>query len=380
MKQTLEFLVELIKHRRFVLLSLIISSIIAIIIVFIVPVSYTSSVAIVPPRDSKQSLIGSLTSISKMSSSLNLGGFSAMTVDLYSDVLTSDLVTDSIVSKHNLSKQWGIKSIVQTKRKLKKKTKVNITTSQMLTISVTDSDPEFAAELCNDYVLYLNKAMNYIDKNKLRSQLKTINNLLAYQESHLNELKNQLIAWQNKNNSELLESSSMQKNPAITMLYSKLAEEQLDYYMFKRDHADDSKTLQKQRELIRSIRQSIDSTLNIVNKEPGEVADYIRLKAEFEAAIIMKEEILGRIKYVKGDLNADEIAIYTLGPAGIPDIKSFPPRKIIVIIVFLLVLMTDILILGIKYYFERNYSDKQKEELKESIKRIFNDPFQLKKK
>lgn len=384
MKQTMDFIIELIKHRRFILVSLIISSVIAIIMVFVVPVSYTASIAVVPPEDSKQSLLGSLSEISKLSSAGLSGGFMAMTVDLYSDVLGSDIVTDSIINKHDLMNKWGIDSRIQTRKKLKKKTHINITNSQMLTIAVTDKNPDFAAQICNDYVYYLDMAMIYIDNNKTRDQLNSMNKLLEEEREYLKDRKEALINWQRKNGKTPQDLESL--NPALAILYSKLAEEQLDYYIYKREHSSSSKTLEKQRRLIESIEHTIDSTISKLKVHandqisPEEAAKYLIIRSELQSAIETNLVIERRIKQIKSEILGDNTQIYTLGVASIPDMKSFPPRKIIVIIVFLLVLITDILIFGIKYYFERNYSDKQREVLKESIKRIFNDPFQLKKK
>lgn len=379
MKQTIDFLLELINHRRFILLTLIISAVIAVVAVFLIPVSYTASIAIVPPSDSKQSLLGSLTSISKLSSDLNIGGFGAMTVDLYSDMLKSDLVTDSIIIKHDLQSKWATKSMIHTRRKLKKKLMINITTSEMLALSVTDHNPQFAAQLCNDFVEYLDKALRYVDRGKLKDQLITMENLLAEQEDEIEQKNIQFINWQKRNGIDMLENASMQKNPALTMLYSKLAEEQLDYYLIKMDYPDDSRTLENQRLMIESIEQSIDSTLQMVKNEPREVVEYLKLRAEMESSIIMREEIAGRVNYIKSELESKENKIYTLGKASVPDLKSFPPRKVIVIVIFLLVLLIDIMIVGIKYYFRNNFTNDEQHTLKNNIKKVFNDPFQTRK-
>ncbi|MCK4524593.1 hypothetical protein KAU15_06670 [candidate division WOR-3 bacterium] len=379
MKQTIDFFIELVKYRRFLSLTLLISMVISIIIVFIIPVSYTANVAIVPPEGSKQSLLSSLTSISKLSSGMNLGGFSAMTVDLYSDLLRSDIVVDSIIIERNLMEQWGLKSILLTRKKLKRSTKLNITTSEMLCLSYTNTDPEFAALICDDYIMYLNKAMSYLDKLKLKNQLEMLNELYEEQINVVEKLNNEYILWQKKTNVESLENSAMQKNSAITMLYSKLAEEQLDYFMFKQDHPKESKTLKTQIALIKSIQNAIDETLLKIQSNPIDVVKYNQIMVELESAVIMKEEILGRINYVKSEISSTGNKIYTLGNANIPDIKSFPPRKSIVIIVILLILMLDILIIGIRYYLKTSLTEEQRNTLSNSMKKVFNDPFQTRK-
>ena len=193
------------------------------------------------------------------------------------------------------------------------------------------------------------------------------------------KLNNEYILWQKQTNVETLENSAMQKNSAITMLYSKLAEEQMDYFMFKQDHSKESKTLKTQIELIKSIQNAIDSTLLKVQSDPIDVVKYYQIRAELESAIIMKEEILSRVNYIKSEISSSGNKIYTLGNASIPDINSFPPRKIIVIIVVLLVLLIDILIIGIRYYLKTSLTEEQRTVFSNNVKKIFNDPFQTRK-
>jgi hypothetical protein len=65
--------------------------------------------------------------------------------------------------------------------------------------------------------------------------------------------------------------------------------------------------------------------------------------------------------------------------ATVPTLKSFPPRKEIVIISFLLIFVLEILFLGIKYYLETNLEDKERKEFYKYLKLVFYDPFQKRK-
>ena len=379
MKQTLDFILEMVRYRRFLYITLIAATIISIIIVFIIPVLYTASITIVPPDDSQQSLLGSLTSISKQATGMNIGGLGSMTVDLYSDVLRSELVLDSMIEKHNLMEKWGQKSIIFTRKMLKRNTKLYISTSEMLIISFTDHDPEFAASICNDYVYYLNKSLAQLDSIKMTKQITMMQDMLASQNREIEQLKDRYIKWQKENKSEGLETSSLHKTPALNLLYTKLAEEQLNYYLFEDEYNENSKTMVNQRQLIASIKQTIDSTLALMNQDPGSVAAYRELQYSIEAAVLMKMEIENRIKYSQGELKSVDKKIYTLGESQVPDFKSYPPKKIIVILVILIVFLIDILYIGIKYYTRKNIPQDYRKQFSNDFKKVFNDPFQTRK-
>lgn len=379
MKQTLDFILEMVRYRRFLYITLIAATIISIIIVFIIPVLYTASITIVPPDDSQQSLLGSLTSISKQATGMNIGGLGSMTVDLYSDVLRSELVLDSMIEKHNLMEKWGQKSIIFTRKMLKRNTKLYISTSEMLIISFTDHDPEFAASICNDYVYYLNKSLAQLDSIKMTKQITMMQDMLASQNREIEQLKDRYIKWQKENKSEGLETSSLHKTPALNLLYTKLAEEQLNYYLFEDEYNENSKTMVNQRQLIASIKQTIDSTLALMNQDPGSVAAYRELQYSIETAVLMKMEIENRIKYSQGELKSVDKKIYTLGESQVPDFKSYPPKKIIVILVILIVFLIDILYIGIKYYTRKNIPQDYRKQFSNDFKKVFNDPFQTRK-
>lgn len=380
MKNAFDFLYEILRHRKFILLSLIICTGIAIAVVFIIPVQYTASVSIAPPEGSRQNLLTSLTSMTGISSGLSdIGGFSAVNVDFYSDVLKSNAVLDSIIYKYDLLAKFKTKTIEQTRLKLKKKTRQYISASEVLFLYVTDEDPEFSAQLCKDYVYYLEQIIIKLNDEKLQQQLLSSKFLLETQQGIIDNISSQMIEWQNKNNSIGIEYSSLQRNPSISALYANLVDEKQQYYTLKETLSDTSFSVRERAKKIKNIEHSIDSIISSISERPEEVVKYIKLKSDMEIALVIRQELLNKINLNESLIRMPNPGIYLIDSASVPTLKSFPPRKIIVIIVFILVFMIDILIIGFRYFLKINFTPDELSAMSNNFKKALRDPFQIRK-
>ncbi|MEJ5307376.1 MAG: hypothetical protein WHT27_03665 [candidate division WOR-3 bacterium] len=380
MKDTIKFIIYIINYRKFILISLLITVLLSSIIAFVIPQQFTSSVSLTPPAGSSQSLLSSLTSISKMAGSFfDIGGFSAQTVDLYIDILRSNSVVDSLILKYDLQKRYHLKTLEHTRLKVKRITKFDIGASEMLTISFTDRDPQFAKDVCNDYIYYLKKQINLINIQKQQENLKLYEDLYQKQILIVEELSNRLNEWLKRNRSLGVEFSVQQKTPSMVSLYDELIKEKSEFYKMKYSLPDTSMALKNKMLKIKELEKSVDSISYSIYEKPEEVVKYTELKIDMEVALRIKNELLGQLNLIKSNLEKPTDNVFFVDMATVPTLKSFPPRKEIVIISFLLIFVLEILFLGIKYYLETNLEDKERKEFYKYLKLVFYDPFQKRK-
>lgn len=375
MKNFMQFVFFLIEKRRTILISLLLSIIISSIVVSIIPVSYTASVSIIPPQGSKQSLLSSLTSLSNITSSFE--SFSSASVDFYSDVLRSNAVIDSIIVVNDLQNKWKIKAIEFARIRIKKQTRQNISASEMLTLSFTDTSPAFAAKICGDYIKYLKQTMNKVNIEKQEDQLRIFDFLYNEQVKSIDKLSKELESWQRRNKSMGLEFSNVQKNPALSSLYMNLIDEKLKYYMLS-ENSNDKSVLENQKKKLDKLNRSVDSVTFSLSEKPEEVVEYMKLKTDIEVALMVKNEMMNKINLIKSNFITGSSGVFLLDSPQEPEIKSFPPRKEIVITVFLLVLLLDIIILAFVYYLKQNFTLDEIQTASLNFKKIYHDPFQRK--
>lgn len=381
MKNALDFFFVLIKHRKLILISLLISTIAAIVVVFIIPVQYTASVSIAPPEGSGQNMLASIASLSAAKIGLgSVGDMAAKNIDFYSDILKSNTVIDSIIYKHDLMKKWKSRTIEYTRLKLKKKTRQYISASEILYIYVTEHEPEFAAQLCGDYIYFLEKALTDLQLNRLHNEMAANKALYEKQVTVIDSLSNELIKWQKRNSSASPEFSALQISPSLSVLYGELIKEKQQYYMIKETLGDTAAAVIEGTKKLKRIEESIDSIVYSLSEKPEDIIEYMKLKADMEISIAVKQSVRNNLDMISNNIEQHDAGVYLIDAVSVPTMKSFPPKKEIVIIVFILMLMLDILLIGIKYYLQLNYTPEELVSMKKQLKKAFNDPFEIRSK
>ncbi len=380
MKNALDFFFVLIKHRKLILISLLISTIAAIIVVFIIPVQYTASVSIAPPEGSGQNMLASIASLSAAKIGLgSVGDMAAKNIDFYSDILKSNTVIDSIIYRHDLMKKWKIKTIEYTRLKLKKKTRQYISASEILYVYVTEHDPEFAAQLCSDYIYFLEQTLTELQLSRLHNEKTANQALYDRQAAVIDSLSSELIKWQKRNSSTSPGYSAIQFSPSISVLYNELIKEKQQYYMLKETMGDTAAVVIEGTKKLKRIEESIDSIVYSLSEKPEDVIEYMKLKADMEISIAVKQGVQNNLDMIENNIEQHDAGVYLIDTVSVPTMKSFPPKKEIVIIVFILMLMLDILIIGIKYYLELNYTAEELVDMKKQLRKAFHDPFEIRR-
>src|SRR5579862_247688 len=81
------------------------------VLVFLIPVRYTSTTRLMPPDQSGQGIASMLAVVAKATGDSGLGGISGMktTGDLFIGVMQSRRVQDDLVNKFDLRKLYGVK-------------------------------------------------------------------------------------------------------------------------------------------------------------------------------------------------------------------------------------------------------------------------------
>ena len=148
----------------------------AFLISFLLPKHYEAAIKVVPGENSSSGMMGIPGKLANMSNSAAGNGIS-LALDatgllgaktptaFYVEILKSRSVQDRIIDRFNLrvrywkTGQWFARDYYTTRKKLKSFTDIDEDKkSNVITITVTDYDPETAAQIANAYVTELNRA------------------------------------------------------------------------------------------------------------------------------------------------------------------------------------------------------------------------------
>lgn len=148
----IDLLLLLSQNKKVILQITIAVAVLAVIVSLLLPKMYTATATILPPQESPStlsSMLGQFGAISGLSSrDLGLKNPS----DLFVAMLKSRSIQDQIVDSFDLRKIYGIKTIQGARTTLDGRSQITAGDEGLITIAVSDRDPNRAAALANAYV------------------------------------------------------------------------------------------------------------------------------------------------------------------------------------------------------------------------------------
>jgi tyrosine-protein kinase Etk/Wzc len=148
----IELLLILSRYKATILKFTIGATLIAAIVVFLVPNTYTATSSILPPEQKQSTLgamLGQLGSIAGLSESdLGLKNPS----DLFIGMLHSRTIQDRLIDKFDLRKVYRVSRYQDARKKLNARSYIVSEKEGLISIGVEDRDPNRAAAMANAYV------------------------------------------------------------------------------------------------------------------------------------------------------------------------------------------------------------------------------------
>ncbi|MFB0509905.1 MAG: Wzz/FepE/Etk N-terminal domain-containing protein, partial [bacterium] len=132
----------IMKWRRVTIRNVLIVTVAALIISFIVRPKFTAVATVLPPSAEEGTfagLSGMMSAQAAFSTSLSRLGFSGLTrpSDLFAAILKSGRIKGEIINRFDLKTRFKAKTMHDAQKALKKITKINVTPEGIIEVSVT---------------------------------------------------------------------------------------------------------------------------------------------------------------------------------------------------------------------------------------------------
>ncbi|MBI4723064.1 MAG: hypothetical protein HY769_08770 [Candidatus Stahlbacteria bacterium] len=373
-----DYIEVLIRKKRLIFWNTIIITGLAIIISFILPKKYTSCASLLPPLSGTEVLgsgiMEALTDISALRSGLGISTPS----DLFAKILESEKIMDGVIKECNLMSIYKAKTKTNAYRTLTAATDIAVTPEGIISIATTAKFPNLAKQITESYIKNLDEVNKdlvmsigkrnriFLDKRleQVKETLKLAEeSLREFQESHKTisieeeiapilhtaaDLKAQILAYEVQLG--ILSQYATDENPEVIKVKSQV--EELD-------------------KKLRAIEYKTDSThfgigFSIPFKNvPTVTLKLVRLKRE----IIVQEKVIALLteQYEKAKIQEvkDTPTINVLQEPRIPDLRSFPRRRPIIMGAFILSFTLSILMA-----FLLNWSENLTTEENEKLRKI----------
>ena len=360
--------------------------VISLILAFVIPQRYTSSVAIMPPDSALQNagLIAAMTGVSAPAASAGIASnlLSGRTSGgTFLGILQSRTVQDELIDRFDLRKVYRKRTYVEARKKLDDRTYTSEDRkSGIITISVSDNDKYRARDLANAYVEELNKLVVLMDTSSahrervfLEERLKSVKVDLDAASLHLSQFSSRNVTMDVKD-----QSKSMLD--AAARLQGELIAAQGDLEGLKANYTDDNPRVREARARILVLQNDL-AKMGGTNAQDGMIlgsneiypslrqlpllgntyADLYQRTQILETvyATLSKEYELARIEEAK-----ETPTVKLLDAPDLPEKRSFPSRTLIVVMgIFFAVVIASVLVLMDKWWLDTSGDDPKKKLL-----------------
>ena len=354
----LDLLLVLAKRWRMIIVVPFVVAVITAGITLLMPNIYTAKTMIIPSDDSSSGM-GALMA--------QLGGLAGMaggslgmktTGDLYVTMLKSEAVKDPIIEKFKLMEKFEVELRADAYKRLDDKATVSLGKKDgVITVSFSDKDPKFAAELANAYINELGKLAAGLNMTGAANNRVFYEKQIAKTRADLNQAEEALKEFQAKNKAISVTDQAKASIEGVAQLRAQLAAQEVQLDSLQRQFTDNSQEVKRAKAAVASLRSQIgslegkggaSSSIPNVGNMPQLGQEYLRLMREFKIQEAVLEMLTKQYELAQVSEAKDTAPFQLLQKAKAPDRKSKPKRALIVIMAafatgFLMVLLAFLL-------------------------------------
>jgi uncharacterized protein involved in exopolysaccharide biosynthesis len=347
-------------YRRLLLKSAAYALLAGTLIAFLIPVRYQSTTRLMPPDNRASSGLGLLASMAGGSSSSSgsgagLGGLAGLagdllgsqnTGDLFIGVLGSETIEDALIDKFQLKRVYHDSKIEDARKDLAEHTDVSADRkSGIITITVTDHNPERAAAMAQAYVNELDQVVAQVSTSAARRERIFLEERLKSVKVELDGAAKNFSIFASNNTAIDIPAQGKAMVEAAAALQGELIAAQSELEGLRQTYTDDNVRVRALRARVNELNsklneiggagslvdtQSDNSLFPSIRKLPILGVTYADLYRETKIAETVYELLTQQYELARVEEAKEIPTVKVLDPAIVPTKRSFPPRILIV--------------------------------------------------
>jgi uncharacterized protein involved in exopolysaccharide biosynthesis len=349
------------EHRGFLFRVAALGLAAATVFAFLTPARYESTTRLMPPDDQSG---GAFAMAAALSGRLS-GGLGALAGDvlgvkssgaLFTGILVSRTVQDSLIAKFDLQKVYGTKRWYSARRQLAENTSISEDRkSGILTITVIDHDPQRAAAMAAEYVAQLNQVVNQLSTSSARRERIFLEERLKQVKQDLETAEKEFGDFASKNTAVDIKEQAKAMVGAAATLQGEIIASQAQFEGLKQIYTDNNVRVRSLRAHIAELQTQLsklggkyetpgvagdmssvdkkdDSLYPSIRKLPvlGEAFADLYRRTRVQEAVF--ETLTQQYELAKVAEAKETPSVKVLDPADIAERKSFPPRLMIMVL------------------------------------------------
>ena len=328
-----------LKHRRWVIGSVIALGSGALILTLTLPPLYTATAKILPPQPQNSSmnmLLGQLGGLAGAA-----GGIAGLKNpgELYIGLLQSRTVADNLIQQFKLKQRYATETMDETRKALQSASAISSGKDGLISINVEDKDPQFAAALANGYIaqlIRLNQSLAVTDAAKRRlffeTQLKQTKEQLTAAETALRQTQERTGMIQPDGQVQAIMNT-------VTQLKASIAAKEVQLEALRSYATEQNPLYQRSRQELAGLKTQLAKLENgaeiagdvmvPTGKMPQSGLEYLRRLREVKYQETIFELLAKQYELARIDEAKDSSQIQILDSAAIPELRSKPIRSLI---------------------------------------------------
>lgn len=359
----LELLQTVVRHRRFVIRFTAAATILTVVISLLLPNIYTATAKVLPPsKDSSAGLsallgqMGGLGGLASMAGGLGIGS----SADLYLGILKSRTVADAVIQRMDLQREFGLKNLDVTRKKLQALVKFQAAKDGIITITADFKDPRKAAMLANTFVDELSRRSIQLNLSKASNERIFLERRLDIAKHDLRKAEEEMKEFQEKHKTIKADSQAAVAIEGIAKLKAELISREVQRAALQNSMTDENPEVQRLNAAITRLRGQLqqmsgagsgDNVIPSVGAAPSVGVEYVRRLRNFKIQEAIFEQLTKQFEIARLSEARDSSSLQVLDDAVIPIKKSGPKRALIVILVALFACLTSLVVVFIRDYF-----------------------------
>ncbi len=342
-------------HRRVLGRFVVAGIVVGLIVFFLMPRRYESSVRLMPP-DMAGGSVGLMGAFAKSGSDSNLGLAATLLgaksgSGLYLGVLGSRSVADEVIRRFDLQKEYGTKSYERARKILA--SNVDVSTARetgIITLNVTASSPQKARDMANAIVDISNQVMNNVSTSSARRERMFLEQRLAAIKTELDESARQFSTFASKNVALDIPAQAKATLEAAAKVQGELVAAQAELSGLEQIYTSNSTRVREVQARIATLKRELQGTDTATPTAAGGMdslgqtirnlpklgityADLYRTTMINEAVY---EALTKQYEFAKVEEAKELPRVTALDPANLPERKSSPHGTIVLPVTTLL--------------------------------------------
>jgi tyrosine-protein kinase Etk/Wzc len=340
--------IVLAKRKKIVFGMPLVGSLIALVVVLLLPSIYTGTARILPPQPSQSAAaiaaLGALNNLPGASASLGQSLGLKNPAELYVGMLKGHTIADRLIERFKLKDLYGLETMFMTRIALENTTKISAGRDGLIRIEVEDKDPDRAAHMANAYVEELERLMQGLALTEAAQRRLFFERELVATREKLAQAELALKSTQERTGLIRPEGQTEAIFTAIAELRARVAAKEVEIAAMRTFATESNPALARAQQELQGLNSQLSrlEKSNGGKKAEGNIfvptgtvpqagLEYLRNARELKYQELLFELLAKQFEMAKIDEANDAAVVQVVDKAIPPDFKSRPKRALILI-------------------------------------------------